>query len=154
MENQFLDQDVNKGDAGLSSQDMAYLLTAGKWARFMGIVSFVLTGFIILAAIALMTMGSALGSVMGDSMLGSGFGLGLGVFYLLLAAPFFFMALYMYRFGARVKEGQYSGGMASMTDAFKNLKNYFQLMGIMTAIMIGIYILALVVGIGAAAAFK
>jgi hypothetical protein len=154
MENQFLDQDVNKGEEGLSSQDMAYLLTAGKWARFMGIIQFILTGFIVLAGIAMLTMGSALGSAMGGGMLGAGFGLGLGVFYLLLAAPFFFMALYMYRFGTKVREGQYSGGTASMTDAFKNLKNYFQLMGIMTAVLIGIYILAIIIGIGAAASMR
>jgi Family of unknown function (DUF5362) len=154
MENQYLDQDVNRGEEGLSSQDMAYLLTAGKWARFMGIVSFVMTGFIVLAGIGMMTMGSALGDAMGGGMLGSSFGLGLGVIYLLMAAPFFFMALYMYRFGTKVKEGQYSGGTASITEAFKNLKSYFQLMGILTAVFIGIYILIIIGAILAALAFK
>jgi Family of unknown function (DUF5362) len=154
MENQYLDQDVNKGEEGLSSQDMGYLLTAGKWARFMGIVTFVMTGFIVLGAIGLLTMGSALGSAFGESGLGAGFGFGIAIAYLLLAAPFFFMGLFMSRFGTRVKEGQYSGGTASMTDAFKNLKNYFQLIGILTAIFIGIYVLAILGMIVSAAAFR
>jgi Family of unknown function (DUF5362) len=153
MENQYLDQDVNKGEDGLSSQDMGYLLTAGKWARFMGIVWFVITGFMVLGAIGIITMGSALGSAFGGNF-GAGFGLGLGVLYLALATPFFLMGLYMYRFGSRVKESQYSNSASDMSEAFKNLKNYFQLMGILTAVLIGLYLLVLVVGVGAAAAFR
>jgi Family of unknown function (DUF5362) len=154
MENQFLDQDVNKGEEGLSSQDMSNLLTAAKWSRFLGIVWFVLSGFMILGAIGMLTMGSALGSAMGGSgLMGAGFGIGIAIIYLIFAAPVFFLGLYMYRFGTRVKESQFSNNSYSMSEAFKNLKNYFQLSGILTAITIGLYLLIIVVAIGSAAAF-
>ena len=123
MENQFLDQDVNPSiNQGLSIEDRAYLLTAAKWARFLGIIGFIATGLILLAAFFMMTMGSALGGGALGSLYGTGFGLGLGVFYLAIAAPYFFISLFMYRFGSRVKDSQFSSSNASMTEAFKNLK--------------------------------
>ena len=145
MENQFLDQDVNPStNQGLSTDDRAYLLTAAKWARFLGIIGFIATGLILLAAFAMMTMGSAIGGGALGSLYGAGFGLGLGVFYLAIAAPYFFISLFMYRFGSRVKDSQFSSANATMTEAFKNLKNYFQLSGILVAVFIGLYILAIV----------
>jgi hypothetical protein len=154
MENQYLDQDVNRGEEGLSSQDIGYLLTAGKWAKFLGIMGFIATAFIVLIAFSMFTMGSSLESLSGG-VYGAGFSSGLGLFYIVLAIPYFMISLFMYRFGTRTQEMQYQSTAAmSMTEAFKNLKNYFQYSGILVVIMIGFFILMLVVGIGAAAAFR
>jgi Family of unknown function (DUF5362) len=154
MENQYLDQGVNKGEEGLSSQDMGYLLTAGKWAKFLGIMGFIGTAFIVLVAFSMFAMGSSLEGLSGG-LYGSGFSAGLGLFYIVLAIPYFMISLFLFRFGTRTQEMQYESTAAmSLTEAFKNLKNYFQYSGILVVIMIVFFILMLVVGIGAAAAFN
>jgi hypothetical protein len=154
MENQYLDQDVNKGEEGLSAENMGYLLTAGKWAKFLGIMGFIGTAFIVLAAFSMFAMGSSLAGLSGG-LYGAGFGSGLGSFYLIIAIPYFMISLFLFRFGTRTAEMQYESTAAmSMTEAFKNLKNYFQYSGILVIIMLAMFILLMVIGIGAAAAFR
>ena len=77
------------------------------------------------------------------------FGVGLGIFYLVLALPYFFISLYMYNFAEKTKAGLYSSNSEIMTLAYKNLRNYFRLSGILILAVIVLYILIIIFGIGA-----
>ena len=150
--NEFLDQGLNtSSNQGLSPEDRDYLETAAKWAKFLGIMGFIFTALIVLGAFSVMTIGSSFGSAMppGSPFAGGMFGVGLGIFYLVLALPYFFISLYMYNFAEKTKAGLYSSNSEIMTLAYKNLRNYFRLSGILILAMIVIYILIIIFGIGA-----
>ncbi len=157
--NEILDQGFNAPltqAGGLTSEDKTYLETAAKWAKFLGIMGFIFTGFFVLAGFAMMAMGSAMtSSLPGNSPFSGGmFGAGIGILYLLLALPYFFISLYMYRFATKTQNALYSSNDAAMTDAFKNLRNYFRLMGILVVAILVLYVAIMVFGIGAAAMMR
>ena len=152
-----LDSDLNNNNnniGGLTTDDKNYLDTAGKWARFLGIVGFVFTGFMLLGSIFLFTMGSTMGSAMAEvsplySM--SGFGAMMGFMYLLFVVPFFLISLYTYRFGTNTKAALYATDTTKMTEAFKQLRNLFRFYGWLTAIILVIYALVFIFAIAGAA---
>ena len=128
----------------------AYLAETAKWCNFLSIVGFILSG--ILAVVALFA-GTFLGSLSSryggnSSIIGAGF---ITVIYLLIAALYFFMSLFLYRFSSKMKTALYSNDQDSLNNSFLNLKNLYKLMGILTIIYLSFLVLALIVGIGAAA---
>ncbi len=151
MENRILDDNATN-QSNLSGTDREYLFIAAKWARFLGIVGFVMAAFI---AIAAFFITSLLGATM--PMMGQAGAAGLGLFaglgavmtfiYLLLAAFLFFNALYMYNFGTKTKLALASDDAETLTEGFKNLKSFFKLSGMVSAIFLGFYALLFVIGI-------
>ena len=128
----------------------AYLAETAKWCNFLSIVGFILSG--ILAVVALFA-GTFLGSLSSryggsSSIMGAGF---ITVIYLLIAALYFFMSLFLYRFSSKMKTALYSNDQDSLNNSFLNLKNLYKMMGILTIIYLSFLVLALIVGIGAAA---
>ena len=150
MENSYLDQGLSAtpNAGGLSNEDKGYLWTAAKWARFLGIVGFVMTGFIVLAALFLMTMGSSLGSALGNRGVFGAFGAMIGVFYIVIAVVYFFISLYLFNFGKKTRLALQNENSSDLTEGLKNLKSYFSLLGIIMAILISLYALIFVVGVG------
>jgi hypothetical protein len=155
--NEILDQgyDSPSNQSGLSSEDKGYLETTAKWAKFLAIMGFIVCGLLVLASFSMFAMGSALsslGSTEGASpMMGLGMmGPGIGLLYLLMTLPFFFMCLYLYRFASKMQASLYSSSLTA-TDAFLNLRNYFRMRGYLVVAFIVFYLLAIVVGLGAMA---
>jgi hypothetical protein len=151
MENEILDTGLNASsvNGGLSLEDKNYLDATSKWARFLGIFGFVISGIILLVGIVMMSLGSSLGSMMGEA---EGFGamgmLGpvLGIIYLLMALPSFFMSWYTYKFGVSMKQGLYTSDATKVTEGFKNLRNLFRLYGWLVAAMLILYAVLFIAG--------
>lgn len=150
--NDILDQGYNAplNQSGLSSEDKGYLDTASKWAKFLGIMGFIFTGFIIIAALFMFTYGSSLGSAFGGNSPISGgvLGFGVGFLYILLALPYFFISLYMYRFATKTQTALYSSNDVALTEAFKNLRNFFRLMGILIVAILVLYLVIVLFAVG------
>jgi len=135
-----------------------------KWAKFLSIVGFVLIGFMVIGAFAMFAMGGAgsMDEMDGMNSMGGGMGMmgamgaALGVVYLLVALLYFFPVLYLYKFASKAKQALDGNNTEELTSAFENLKSHYKFVGILTAIVLIIYalffILAIVAGIGAAAA--
>ncbi|MFD2871077.1 DUF5362 family protein [Mucilaginibacter ximonensis] len=122
----------------------AYLVTAGKWARFLGILGFIATGFVTLGALFIGTMMSAMSTIAPRGpffMLGAAAGGFMTVFYLLIAVLNFFCALYLYQFGTRVKNGVAFQNSGEVTSGLGKLKSLFKLVGIVTIIILVLYLL-------------
>jgi len=135
----------------LTSDEMkSYLLEASKWGKFLAIMGYIGIGFIILVAI-LMTIGL---SFAGNAMAGTGFPMGLvGILYLLLAVVYYFPVSYLYKFSKDIKIAILSNNTFSLTSGFGNLKSLFKFMGILTIVMISLYVLAIIIAIPAAIMF-
>lgn len=127
----------------------AHLSETAKWGTFLSIVGFILSGLIVIIALF---AGTILGSLRSDFGGGSSIvGAGVVTFiYLLFAALYFFMSLFLYRFASKMKLALYTSDQESLNNSLLNLKNLYRLMGILTIIYLAVIVLAFVIGIGAA----
>jgi len=75
----------------------------------------------------------------------------MGVVYVIMSAIYFFPILYLYKFSNDLK-GALNGNNGSQLElALGNLKSHYKFIGILTIVMLGIYLLAFLFA-GAAAA--
>lgn len=126
----------------ITFESMSYLNTASKWAKFLAIIGFIGVGILALLGIFL-TITLTFTQRMAPSVFPFPMGL-LGLIYIVFAAINFFPALYLYQFSESTKRALYLRETASMTDAMNNLKRVFKYFGIMTIVVIAMYILAMI----------
>lgn len=126
----------------ITFESMSYLSTAAKWAKFLAIMGFISVGLLALLGIFI-TITLTFTQQMAPSVFPFPMGL-LGLIYIALAAVNFFPALYLYQFSESTKRALYLRETASMNDALNNLKRVFKYFGIMTIVVITIYILAMI----------
>jgi hypothetical protein len=131
----------------LTQQAQGYLQQAGKWAIFLGIVGFIFTALIALAALSIGTIITFVSKINPLMQFPAGVGVALTVLYLLIALLFFFYSLYLYQFGSRIKKGLYLNSAEETTLAFSKLKSFFKLWGIITIVIILFYVLMFVIAI-------
>ena len=65
-----------------------------------------------------------------------------GIVYVVGAIIYFFPCLYLLRFSNQTKTALASDDQTKLTSAFKNLKSMFRFVGVLTIIVIAIYIVA------------
>ena len=128
----------------------AYLAETAKWGIFLGILGFILSGIIGIVALFAGTLMGSLSNTYGGSSSIMGAGV-ITVVYLIIAALYFFMSLYLYRFSSKMKAALFTNDQDTLNNSFLNLKNLYKMMGILTIIYLIILVLALIVAIGAAA---
>lgn len=139
----------------LTQPARSFLLETSKWAQFFAILGFIFTGFIVIAALF---MGSIMESLnhfsqmipndvtqdQPNGMIGSGISIFITLIYLLMALLYFFPSLYLYRFSSKTKHGIRSNADIEVEEGLKNLKSVFKFWGILTIIVLGIYLLSFV----------
>lgn len=150
----------------IDEQGKYFLHTAGRWATFLGIFGFVMTGFILLAAIfvgsvfSLMgrlnpAMNATPGGAAASSIMGAASG-AISFVYVLIAVFYFFLSYYLYKFGTGIKSSTMSNDTATATKSLEYLKSHFKLIGITTIVIISLYLLIFIglilVGVFAASA--
>ena len=134
--------DDNLGGFAFSSEIKSYLAETAKWGKFLAIVGFVFIGLMAL-------FGLFFGSFMSNFAGGELFPVSPMIFtvmYLLIAALYFFPVLYLYRFSTKMQVALRLDNERDLTESFSNLKSLYKFMGIMTAVILGIYALLFVFG--------
>lgn len=138
----------------LSEVAISHLNQTRKWANFLAIVGFISCGFLVLIALflgSLMAIMPSYDDTLGLEAFGSGI---VTAIYLVLAGVGFLIYLYLYRFSDKLKKAINSGDSSELEESFKNLKLYYKLNGIIIIAVLGIYVLAIIIGIVAAAALS
>ncbi len=133
----------------IDSLSQSYLLETAKWGNFLSIIGFIGSGILVLVGIF---SGTILGSLSrygggGGAFMGGGI---LMFIYFVIAAVYFAMSLYLYKFSSKMKAALYSTNEDSLTDAFLNLKNLYKISGIVAIVYLSFLVLSLVVGFAAA----
>ncbi len=125
------------------------IVSGAKWGKFLAIIGFVFTGIMVIAALGVIVMGAMMGGF-GGPQLGV-----FGVMYIVLAGVYFFPCLFLLKYANNVTNGLEKGAVKDIDSGFKNLELMFKFVGIMTIVIIGIYIIMfLFLGIiGAAGGF-
>lgn len=113
-------------------------------------MGFIFCGLILLVAIFVGSIFTIMSKLMPSSPYGNmpvavgGF---ISVFYILIDVLYFFFPFYLYRFSSRLKKGLTYQDTFHVTSALSSLKSFFKLWGIVTIIVISLYLLIIVVAI-------
>ena len=145
-----MDNNTNLLNADLQVDSMAvtHLKETAMWAKFLGIVGLVIS---IIIAIFSFFAGTFIETYSrGQAMMPLGTGITLTVVYLIFAAIYFFLSLFLFRFATKMKQALLATDQDSFNTALYNLKLSYRIMGAITAIYLAFVALAIVVGIGAA----
>ncbi len=129
------------------------------WVKFLSILGFIGSGFMVLGALAMFVMGVS-GAAQGSSMgaFSGVMGVVMAVVYLVIAAVYIMPCLSLYRYGAAIENLCVERDVWAFEAAVMYQKNFWRIIGIMTAVMLGLYLLFIVFGViamivaGAAAA--
>lgn len=134
--------DDNFGGSTLNSEIRSYLAETARWGYFLSIVGFIGIGFMVLAGLFMGSFMSTLGMGAAGMISPAIF----TVMYLIIAALYFFPVLYLFKFSTKMKVALRSDNEAELTTSFQNLKSLYKFMGILTAIILGLYALIFVFG--------
>lgn len=152
-----MDSNQNSSLFGLQidASSKAHLTAAAKWAKFLAIIGFIVCGIIAIAGIfagSLMSSfsSSQYGEFGGRTNLG-GFGALAAVLYVLIALLYFFPCLFLFNFAVKMKAALVADDQDTLNTSFQNLKKTFRFVGIVTIVVLSIYLLIFILGIAAAA---
>jgi hypothetical protein len=147
----------------LSLNDLAIaaLRESSKWCLFLSIVGFIFIGLMVIFGIFMSVIAAAMPSTeMGGT---NEVAMGVSVFaamknyfgliYIVFALLYFFPVYYLYNYAKGTKKALESGNNDVLATALVNLKSHHKFLGIMTIVMISIYVLIFIVGIVFAASF-
>ena len=121
-----------------------YLLEIGKWARFLGIMGFIGSALVAVVGLFFGTLMTVLTRYQATPM-PKFFGGAMGFVYVLIGVLYFFIALYLYQFGIRIKTAIQSADSFEVSLALSKLKSFFKTIGILTIAMLILYAFLIVI---------
>ena len=141
-----MDQDTPAELLNLDSKN--HLAAAGTWARLLGILGFIFTAFIFIAALVMLFGASYLNQFLAESSseefpgMTRGLGTFTGLLYLVIGGIYFLISWWTFRFGTEIREGLMTHSPEQVAAAFNNLKNYFQAYGVLALVAVGFMLLS------------
>jgi len=131
-------------DLVINEQAKYFLHIAGRWANFLAIIGFIVTGLIFICALFIGSILARLPQFQETTMPAGVTGF-MSFLYILVAVFHFFIAYYVYQFGAKIKSGIAHNDSQEAATAFGNLKSLFKLIGITTVVVLSLYILIIII---------
>jgi hypothetical protein len=129
----------------ITPEAVSFLATTARWTKFLSILGFIMTGFLIIAGIALSVFLSTFGNTMENSGPMSYFNSGyIGLIYVAFAIIYIWPVIYLNNFSNATTRAVRSGSTERLTYAFRNLKRMFQFIGILTIVLLVIYVIAII----------
>ena len=128
--------------AAITRNMIESLVKTRPWVLLIGIVMIVGCVFMVLAGLAMFALGNIAG--LGGEGLGPMAGAGIGAAYLVFAVLYFFPALYLMRYAGAIKRIG-PANPAAMEEALARQASFWRLVGILTALLIGLYVVAIAV---------
>ena len=128
-----------------------HLRATKPWVRFISIIMFISVGFMLLAGLALMLMGSVAGRGMGSPA----FGPLIGIIYFIMGGLYLVPAYFLHKYASSIGDFLQGGGDTAMETALGSQKSFWRFVGILTLVIIVIYALVFLVAIlGALSSFR
>lgn len=136
----------------LTETSREYLREGAKWAYFLSILGFIGIGLMVIMGLFMGSIMASVGSMAGGSndmgMMGGSF---FTILYILMAALYFFPVYYLYKFSSNAKAAVDSNDDLTLETALGYLKSHYKFIGILTIVVLSIYLLFF---IGAMVAFS
>lgn len=154
--NQSYEQQYQPAERGLfnaveiDQAGKANLAEAAKWAKFLGIIGIVVLGLLFLAGIAMFFLGSTVLQQSPELQTIPFGGALVGGIYLLSGLLYVYPTWAMFKFGSLMRAAVQTNNQATLNRALGYLKGFFKYLGILTVIIIAIYVLAVIaIAVGA-----
>jgi len=145
-----IENTVKSDDSLIFNEDIKeFLLETSKWAKFLSILGFIGLGFMVIAALVMLAMGSSIGRY---SSFGSGVGI-IALVYFILAGVYFFPVYYLFQASTGIRDGIDDTDQDSLTSGFEHLKSHYKFMGIAAIVIITLYLLIFIFGLLAVSMF-
>lgn len=129
------------GQTGEVSEEVVKLLRSTKpWVRFLSVLGFIGLALLVLGCIAILVIpiGGSMGSMSFLPRLGA------SAAYLLMGLLQFPAVLFLSRYASRIARLASSGDPSDLEDALRAQKSFWKYVGILTLVMMILYILAIV----------
>lgn len=147
-----IDENFAEGEMKLSTESLENLRLTARWTQFLSIVGFIGLGLMILGALVLVTVNNSVSSF---SRYNSDMDMStLAIVYFVMGVIYFFPIYYLYQFSLKMKRSIDSKDSVTFTEATRFLKSHYQFVGILAIIIISLYILLILAGIGAASYYR
>ncbi len=127
----------------------SHLAETARWSKFLSIIGFICCALMVLGGIVLVSSFGALQRTYGMNETGvslSALGPGIAVLYICIAILYFFPCLFLLRFSNKMKSALTTENQAELAISFQNLKILFRYVGILTIIVLSLYILFFLFG--------
>ena len=113
-----------------------YLRETKPWVRLLSVLGFIFSGLMVLGGLVVMVAGAAAGEAIGA---------GIGVVYLVLAGLYLLPLIHLHRYANAIGQAVLGGGATAVEDALLRQRSFWRTVGIMSLVMIGLYLLIIVV---------
>ena len=135
----------------LTSKSKNFLKEIANWCMFFSILGFLSIFFFIVIAILMGTVYAPMLDMMTMQQFQgvTGSGLYIMILYLVIALLYVMPVLYLFKFSRKMKEALATKSDETLAEAFGNLKSHFKFIGVMTIIVISLYILLFVFSLAA-----
>ena len=130
---------------GFDQSIKSHLAEAARWAKFLALVGFVICGLIVILSFFMGTILSSMGSY-NDLDDGAGLGIFLTIIYLAIGVLYFFPCLFLFRFAINMTAALNTNDQLTLNRSFQNLKIMFRYVGILTIVVLSLYILGFLFG--------
>ena len=125
----------------LNSKSKSFLREISKWTFFFSILGFISIAFLILAAILMGTVYAPMLDMVAQQQGVSSLGVTLMVTYLIMALLYLMPVVYLFKFSRKMKTALANKNNDILSEAFENLKSHYKFIGVLTIIMISLYVL-------------
>jgi uncharacterized protein DUF5362 len=145
------DQNTSLFGLTIDTDSKSHLAESARWAKFLAIVGFVVCGLVVLIGIfagSIIASFTNLNRDFGDSAADtSGLGVVLAIMYIGFAVLYFFPCLFLFRHANYMKNALATNNQETLNKSFQNLKVMFRYVGILTIIVLSIYLLIFMIGL-------
>lgn len=123
------------------------LAEAAKWAKFLGILGLIVLGLMFLGGLFVMVAGSSMLSQSPELRALPFGGAVIGIIYIIMGIIYIYPTWAMYKFGTLIRAGVQNDNQAKFSEGVVYLKRFFKFVGILTLIIIGLYVLIFIAGV-------
>jgi hypothetical protein len=127
------------GTSNVSAAIVESLRGTRPWVTFLSILGFVGAGLLALMGLFMMTMGATLGRMNATGAVW------LGLFYVVFSAVYVYPSLTLFRYGRAIGSLLSSGAQADLESAIGLQRSFWKFVGMVTALGIVLYVVAIVV---------
>ncbi|AOW16233.1 hypothetical protein LPB03_01615 [Polaribacter vadi] len=128
----------------VNSKSKSFLREIARWTFFFSILGFISIALTLIAAILIATVYAPMLNMVSQQQGLPAIGLPLAITYVVSALLYFMPVWYLFKFSRKMKSALATKNDDVLADAFENLKSHFKYIGVLTIIVISLYVLLIV----------
>ncbi|MFC4721831.1 DUF5362 family protein [Geojedonia litorea] len=139
-------------ELNMSNDVLGFLKETSTWTYFLSILGFIGIGLMVIFGLLFSTILGSMTDANPYEQVGFNTGY-LGLIYVAMALLYFFPVYYLYNFSRKMKTALRMKNNDDFSAAFSNLKSHYKFVGILTIVIISLYVLLFFFALIGASAF-